>query len=812
MIRTVAPWLVAPVDELSIGADVIAIDDRTVAIVPLSQSKIEPQALASGVEAMAGATNEKQVGSQRSDVDSAKDVESNDDDSSAPKPEASAYGSGGVQVRLVFAKDGRLTERRVVRVQDDETKTLVRVRFNRKGQITVFDGEGQQIAKTLRRRTPGTQPFGGLQIERKDLVILPLPYRDASTIFADVGPHAEQHHGHDGDYSNWPEENALALLATDAINQNRQRLAQVVMSRFFTKGDTRAGLYVLIANANPMRTVSPAKDGNPTVQKLILNYQPNDKVSDQHKALIRFARHLATASTDNEFNPSELLPQIEPQALASGVGARTGATNEKQVGSQKSDVDSATDVDSDDVNSLALRPEASAYGSNGEAGTDGLGGVGRFLYNICRARNTYYRWYQKRALRSLRKDGLAKEVDSAIDVVGSLRSPALGWTILRTMQPYLDHPEFYAKFADAAKKYENAPHIAWFVRHERARALFKANKPEEASKLYGELLTKTLKAGFNPGIDKELRQQFIKHRGQRNWSDMCRQTAGKLIDDELLRTAITLSKQLRDLGDIDTANSIFEKTIAKLEPKERPDVAMIAIQRLRELKQDDEADKLLSGMLENPWVATSAKLWRYGSSLAEARGKTAEALRRLERAVTIEFVTRPDVINLQEIRTKYTALLQKYEQIADASATLEQEPPNDLVARIVRTADQWRSMEDDETLVCQLAHRILNKLGQHDLAWDFATTPLGTQPGSSSWRSLGQHLGRQKEIDRAANAYVKAFQFEQTNPEILWEHATLLRINGRESDSMPLIKRIAEGKWQPRFNAVKQTAATLLEM
>ena len=290
---------------------------------------------------------------------------------------------------------------------------------------------------------------------------------------------------------------------------------------------------------------------------------------------------------------------------------------------------------------------------------------------------------------------------------------------------------------------------------------------------------------------------------------MCRQTAEKLVEGNLLRTAITLSKQLRSLGDVDTANEIFEKTIAKLEPEKRPDVAMLALQHYRELKKNDQADELLSGMLENPWVATSAQLWRYGSILAKERGKTAEALRRLERAMTIEYILRPDVINLQETRTKYTALLQKYEEIANASATLEQEPPKDLAARIVRAADQWRSMEDDETQVCQLASRILTKLDERDLAWDYATTPLGTQPGSGSWRNLGRSLAQQDDIDRADNAFSRAFEFEQTNPEILWEHANMLRNSGRVTQAQPLLKKIAESKWQPRFNSVKSNATNL---
>ena len=118
-------------------------------------------------------------------------------------------------------------------------------------------------------------------------------------------------------------------------------------------------------------------------------------------------------------------------------------------------------------------------------------------------------------------------------------------------------------------------------------------------------------------------------------------------------------------------------------------------------------------------------------------------------------------------------------------------------------------MEDDETQVCQLTSRILTKLDQPELAWDYATTPVGTQPGSTSWRSLGKHLGEQKQLDKANDAYTRAFEFEQTNPEILYEHATLLRSNGRKAEAQPLLKKIADSKWQPRFNNVKTNASGL---
>ncbi len=700
MISSIAPWLVAPAEELAINADVILLDEHTIGVVPLNQGD-------------------------------------------------NAHGL--VRVEMQFAESGQLRERRVVRIRDDVLETLVRTVFAGKGTVTVFSSDGKQLARVQRSRRSG-RPYGGLvtrslaatlKARRDQLVVLPMPYRPASRVFAQAGTNAEQHDVHDHDYAKWSEENALALIASDVITGNAKRIADVVMSRFFRRDDTRAGLYVLIGNANARLARN---------QKPIINYQPNDKIPVAHRALVRYVRHLALKPTEQQFAEDTLTTE-------------------------------------------GLRPAVREYG---------------FLHKIAAARNTYYRWSDDASARTEPRTITQDEVDKALKVVGSLKSPTIGWTILRSMQPHLNEPRFQAQFAEAARKYEHAPHIGWFVRHERARAMFAANKDEDAAMLYGTMLTAALKAGFNPAIDGELRRQFIEHRGQRNWSDMCRRTAMQLVDDGLFRTAVTLSKQLRDLGDVDTASMILDRVLARLEPKDRPDVGLLLVQHYRQQQDDAAADAMLKRTLQNPWLATSAKLWRFGSELAEARGKKAEALARLERAINIEFITRPEVINLQEIRAKYTDLLTRYEKIIDASATLEQTPPADLVTRVIRAADQWRAMEDKDTQVCQLTSRVLKKVGRDEQAWDYLTTPLATQPGSDSWRWLGQNLNQQDAINDASNAFTRAFEFEESNPEILYEHAVMLRKHGRSEAARALLTKITTSKWQPRFNGVKANAANLL--
>ena len=164
------------------------------------------------------------------------------------------------------------------------------------------------------------------------------------------------------------------------------------------------------------------------------------------------------------------------------------------------------------------------------------------------------------------------------------------------------------------------------------------------------------------------------------------------------------------------------------------------------------------------------------------------------------------------MRRDYGELLSRYEQVIESSITLDADPPADLLVRVLKAADHWRSLDDDDTAVCHVAARIIKKLGDRDLAWDYLTTPLAMNPKeSSSWRTLAQKLSGEKQIDLADLAYERAFEFEKTTPDILFEHAQLLQANGYPDEARKLLNRVVSGSWQPRFQGTKSKAQQMLQ-
>ena len=245
--------------------------------------------------------------------------------------------------------------------------------------------------------------------------------------------------------------------------------------------------------------------------------------------------------------------------------------------------------------------------------------------------------------------------------------------------------------------------------------------------------------------------------------------ANQLADSGLLMTLNSLAVQVRELGNVMVADQMITKLLATLNTQERPDVSLYAIEQLRQMK-DTRADKLLDQVMELPLANQIPQLWRFASKLAEASGRKRLAADQLERAIQLEFATRPTTINIETVRRDYAELLAKYDELITAAATLEVAPPDELSASIIQAADQWRALDEDDTTACQTAARLLAKLNRTDLAWDYLVTPLAENSGESvPWIALARNLGDDRQIDLADMAWSRAFEFESTNPQILLE-------------------------------------------
>ena len=427
------------------------------------------------------------------------------------------------------------------------------------------------------------------------------------------------------------------------------------------------------------------------------------------------------------------------------------------------------------------------------------------------ARNLYVRWLSDAATKDLTQAQVQQEVDQTLGFIGTCRTLDMGWALMNTMRPRLTTPEHLAAFVNAAERFEQHPHVGLLVRRERMTALLAVAKHDEAMMLFKEWLSVQLQQGVVPPIGKAFYDSLTANQYEQTMNDFLLAEANQLADAGLLMTLNSFAVQMRELGNTKVAEQMITLLLASLNTKQRPDVSLYAIEHLRQMK-DLRADKLLDQVMELPMAEQIPSLWRFAAKMAKESGHKRLAAERLENALMLEFATRPTTVNIETVRSDYTELLAKYDELITAAATLEIAPPDDLAASIIQAADQWRTLDEDDTTACQTASRLLAKLNSKDLAWDYLVTPFAENSGESApWIALARSLGTESQIDLAEMAWARAFEFETTNPEILVEHAALLKTVGRNAEAIVLLKQVTNGSWQPRFSKTIQQAKTILQ-
>jgi hypothetical protein len=186
------PWVVPPAEELARGADLQVVGGRTVVIVPHQ--------------------------AHRKDAASAK-----------RKQET-------LQVHLVFGEEGRLIERKVVRMPKGEV--LYRQILEADGIVRVLDGKGKELAVHKLRLQEAEAP--SLKADVKDLVVLPLPYRTAEHVRKAL----KIENKNLGELSF---KEALPLFASAVGAGNANEALQVFQQVYRAREQKQLGFYVLLA-------------------------------------------------------------------------------------------------------------------------------------------------------------------------------------------------------------------------------------------------------------------------------------------------------------------------------------------------------------------------------------------------------------------------------------------------------------------------------------------------------------------------------------------------------------------------------------
>ncbi|MBI4615719.1 MAG: FecR domain-containing protein [Planctomycetes bacterium] len=434
-----------------------------------------------------------------------------------------------------------------------------------------------------------------------------------------------------------------------------------------------------------------------------------------------------------------------------------------------------------------------------------------FLSRLAGFRALFGRWNSGKALEG---DDAAdsRERERALDFVRSCPVRIFAWAILGIVQNQTGDASLLAELAKLYAAFEEEPGLAYAGRYERARAAFGAGDSAAARELFRELHGRTLESGALPPLDSSFRQAFLAPDGSGDaWTSFVRETASGLAAKGRSADAVRFAWQVFQCGDAALAEEIVESALAGPPAEERRGTSLAAVEYLWQTGQLARAEGLADSMLAEEAHAADPRIWRIAAAVASQRGRLARSLACLERAMDLEYEALPDVIDLSAVRADYGNLLARYQDLANAMATLASEIPLEFVASVVRAADRWRFLDDDDTGACQAAASVLGTIGARELAWEYLTTPLAMRPNEAApWLDLARSLRADGEFALADRAYELAFEAESTNAQILWDRAQNLQQSGRHDEALSLYRRIARGDWQPRFSWIQGEARRYL--
>ncbi len=579
-----------------------------------------------------------------------------------------------LRTHLVFGADGRLVERQLVEMPSG--KILAAESYKADGTVGFVDHEKKDAGGTpAPERKIQLAPCGAPDLKPDTaLVVLPLPLRSRQQVFGTRKLRADENYG------SWSEEDALAMIATD-LGEFPGEMKQIIGQRFFRRGDRRLGFYTLL--------LSTGQTWNPKEKQA---FQGGDPL-------------LVDPLADHPHDPLAKYVAAYLNEVAVGNALR-GVPDEKR--------------HSPSWNAAEERNATEGVPYSRDAKTAARDSS--FLRQLAEFHDLWDRWHDGRATGG-DESQQHQERQRALAFIERAQPVELAWGLLMAVRETLSGRDFHDGFAAAIRRFETVPGLHYAARYELARTMLNAGDWSKARDLFRKLFTETLDAGLVPPIDDTFRNALLQGSGDQ-WQSTIRAAAKKLIDAGARPSAVYLARQVQQVGDPGLAEEVFDMALRDAPERERCLLTLARIEYFQQTKQLPRADALLQPLLSDKRYAGSPALWYLAEAIADARGMTARAIGFRQRAMDIEFEHLPEKVNVEAIRNDYGQLLARYEKLATAIGPLHEAAGRELLAGVIRAADDWRQIDSDPTAACQAAARILGQLGETDLAWDYLTTPL----------------------------------------------------------------------------------------
>jgi hypothetical protein len=224
-----------------------------------------------------------------------------------------------------------------------------------------------------------------------------------------------------------------------------------------------------------------------------------------------------------------------------------------------------------------------------------------------------------------------------------------------------------------------------------------------------------------------------------------------------------------------------------------------------ELGQAPRAQAILEPLVKQ---RPTRELHQLAARLAQAQGRTADALAHLEAA---QDAAADEAVGLGTARAELGAILQAARQLAlqspAGSAARRQ-----AVARAIAWANRWRAIDPGNAAIDQSIGELLLAVGDRAEAWRQLSTVIERDPMSGDgYQAVAAAFEQQGRVAEALDYWQQAIVIDQTNPTPRLRKAQALIALGRTEEGDRLLAEIASRKWHERFEWIASQARSMLE-
>lgn len=449
-----------------------------------------------------------------------------------------------------------------------------------------------------------------------------------------------------------------------------------------------------------------------------------------------------------------------------------------------------------------------------------------YLQRQARMSQLQYRWARQIPVQVDRpQQERNAEFQSTLEFLRDCQSPTMASQLLdlvgtslksaNQLTPETTHP--LALAAEHVAQRHQAPEFLAGSRIEWSLASKDERLVRQARELFLDEIR--VKAGRSqpPSLRPEIRQAYVSFEQTREgqpcvaWGDVIREASQGWLEDGQGLAMLGWAQSALTMGEPALATELYEKARARQSGPASPEWNELALKFCKAAGRWDEAFARNEAIRQAQHPQPTTTTLRDAAEIAFHQKRFAEWIRLLNQASQREFAALPKLVNLQVLRQEYdqlfTAMEQRVEQVVAASP----EERKELAVILQEAAERWRSVDDDDTACCHRTARALGRLGEEARAWDYWTTPLAEMPDQSAvWMAFADAMNAAQRFTEADRAWTTAFVCEPTNPEILLKHAQFLAATGQRLRANVLLDQIARGEWQPRFEAIKTQAKTML--